>query len=179
MKNLFQLSAHDTTVGRELGAGLTTFAAMAYILAVNPSILAVTGMDRGALVTVTALSAAAATTLMALLTNYPIALAPGMGINAFSPTPSARRSIALARRLGHGVRQRDRVPAPVRHRHPRAGGGRDSLSAQDRDHLRHRSVHRFHRTKKRRDHHRAVRHARDPTEIFPPRRWRCAWPASR
>jgi len=56
---------------------------MAYILAVNPDILAKTGMDKPALVTVTALSAAAATTLMALLTNYPLALAPGMGINAF------------------------------------------------------------------------------------------------
>jgi len=56
---------------------------MAYILAVNPDILAKTGMDKSALVTVTALSAAAATTLMALLTNYPLALAPGMGINAF------------------------------------------------------------------------------------------------
>jgi AGZA family xanthine/uracil permease-like MFS transporter len=83
MKDFFQLSAHGTSVGRELAAGLTTFAAMAYILAVNPSILAVTGMDRGALVTVTALTAAAATALMALLTNFPIALAPGMGINAF------------------------------------------------------------------------------------------------
>ena len=66
-----------------MAAGLTTFAAMAYILAVNPDILATTGMDKGALVTVTALSAAAATVLMALLTNYPLALAPGMGINAF------------------------------------------------------------------------------------------------
>ena len=56
---------------------------MAYILAVNPSILAEAGMDRAALVTVTALSAAAATALMALLTNYPLALAPGMGINSF------------------------------------------------------------------------------------------------
>jgi AGZA family xanthine/uracil permease-like MFS transporter len=83
LKDFFQLSQHNTTVRRELGAGLTTFAAMAYILAVNPAILAATGMDRGALVTVTALSAATATTLMALLTNYPIALAPGMGINAF------------------------------------------------------------------------------------------------
>ena len=64
-------------------AGLTTFAAMAYILAVNPSILAATGMDKGALVTVTALTAAIATTLMALMTNYPLAMAPGMGINAF------------------------------------------------------------------------------------------------
>ena len=56
---------------------------MAYVLAVNPSILANTGMDKAALVTVTAITAAVATTLMALFTNYPIALAPGMGINAF------------------------------------------------------------------------------------------------
>ena len=79
----FQLHARGTTVARELQAGVTTFAAMAYILAVNPGILSATGMDRGALVTVTAMSAAAATALMALLTNYPLALAPGMGINAF------------------------------------------------------------------------------------------------
>ena len=83
LKRFFQLSERGTTVGRELAAGLTTFAALAYILAVNPAILANAGMDRAALVTVTALSAAAATVLMALLTNYPIALAPGMGINAF------------------------------------------------------------------------------------------------
>ena len=83
LQRLFQLDRHQTTVGRELQAGLTTFAAMAYILAVNPAILANTGMDKAALVTVTALTAAVATLLMALLTNYPIALAPGMGINAF------------------------------------------------------------------------------------------------
>jgi AGZA family xanthine/uracil permease-like MFS transporter len=79
----FQLSERGTTAGREVLAGVTTFAAMAYILAVNPGILAETGMDRAALVTVTALSAATATALMALLSNYPLALAPGMGINAF------------------------------------------------------------------------------------------------
>jgi AGZA family xanthine/uracil permease-like MFS transporter len=83
LNRLFKLDQHQTTVGRELLAGLTTFAAMAYILVVNPDILATTGMDRAALVTVTALTAAVATLLMALLTNYPIALAPGMGINAF------------------------------------------------------------------------------------------------
>lgn len=83
LNRLFQLDQHRTNVGRELQAGLTTFAAMAYILAVNPAILAETGMDKAALVTVTALTAAVATLLMALLTNYPIALAPGMGINAF------------------------------------------------------------------------------------------------
>jgi len=83
LNRLFKLDQHGTTIGRELQAGLTTFAAMAYILAVNPGILANTGMDKGALVTVTAITAALATTLMALLTNYPIAMAPGMGINAF------------------------------------------------------------------------------------------------
>jgi AGZA family xanthine/uracil permease-like MFS transporter len=83
LRRSFHLDEHGTTVGREAQAGLTTFAAMAYILAVNPSILANTGMDKGALVTVTALTAAIATGLMALLTNYPLALAPGMGINAF------------------------------------------------------------------------------------------------
>ncbi len=83
LQRLFKLDAHHTTIGRELQAGLTTFAAMAYILAVNPGILSATGMDKGALVTVTAITAAMATTIMALMTNYPIALAPGMGINAF------------------------------------------------------------------------------------------------
>jgi AGZA family xanthine/uracil permease-like MFS transporter len=83
LRRFFRLEEHGTTIGREVQAGLTTFAAMAYILAVNPAILANTGMDKGALVTVTALTAAVATGLMALLTNYPLALAPGMGINAF------------------------------------------------------------------------------------------------
>ena len=71
-----------STVSREIGAGLTTFAAMAYILAVNPAILKDAGMDAAALVTATALSAAIGTLLMALFTNYPVALAPGMGLNA-------------------------------------------------------------------------------------------------
>ena len=83
LQRLFKLEQNHTTVGREMAAGLTTFAAMAYILAVNPAILANTGMDQAALVTVTAITAATSTLLMALLTNYPIALAPGMGINAF------------------------------------------------------------------------------------------------
>jgi AGZA family xanthine/uracil permease-like MFS transporter len=83
LRRYFDLDRHQTTVGREFQAGLTTFAAMAYILAVNPEILANTGMDKGALVTVTAVTAAVATAIMALMTNYPLALAPGMGINAF------------------------------------------------------------------------------------------------
>lgn len=82
-ERVFRLKENGTTVGREIVAGCTTFAAMAYILAVNPSILANAGMPEGALVTATALGAAMASILMALMTNYPLALAPGMGINAF------------------------------------------------------------------------------------------------
>jgi AGZA family xanthine/uracil permease-like MFS transporter len=83
LERVFQLTQHRTTLRRELVAGLTTFAAMAYILAVNPGILGQTGMDRGALITATALASALMTAVMALATNYPIALAPGMGLNAF------------------------------------------------------------------------------------------------
>ena len=79
----FALTAHATTVKTEIIAGLTTFAAMSYILIVNPSILGLSGMPVAGLITVTALAACIGTLLMAWLTNYPIALAPGMGLNAF------------------------------------------------------------------------------------------------
>ncbi len=83
LERFFHLREHGTTTRRELIAGLTTFAAMAYILAVNPSILSVTGMDAGAVLTATALAAAFTTLAMGLASNYPLALAPGMGLNAF------------------------------------------------------------------------------------------------
>ena len=83
MNRWFKLEQAGSTVGREVQAGVTTFAAMAYILAVNPAMLAEAGMDKGALITVTALTAAISTAIMALLTNFPLALAPGMGINAY------------------------------------------------------------------------------------------------
>ena len=79
----FQLTHHGSTIRKEMIAGITTFAAMAYILAVNPAILGMSGMDKGALITATALASAIMTLAMALATNYPIALAPGMGLNAF------------------------------------------------------------------------------------------------
>ena len=72
LDRLFRLKESGTTAGRELVAGLTTFAAMAYILAANPNILKNAGMPEAALVTATALSAAVATALMALLTNFPL-----------------------------------------------------------------------------------------------------------
>lgn len=83
LEKLFKLKAHGTTLRTEVLAGLTTFAAMSYILAVNPDILSATGLDFKGLITVTALASAIGSLLMALLTNYPIALAPGMGLNAY------------------------------------------------------------------------------------------------
>src|ERR1700730_12922211 len=83
LERFFSLKEHQTSVSRELIAGLTTFAAMAYILAVNPSILSTAKMDKGALITATAVASAVMTIVMALATNYAIALAPGMGLNAF------------------------------------------------------------------------------------------------
>lgn len=83
LERVFRLKENETTPGREIVAGLTTFAAMAYILAVNPDILAKAGMPQASLVTATAVGAAISTILMALLTNFPLACAPGMGINAF------------------------------------------------------------------------------------------------
>ncbi len=83
LNRLYLLDESGTTVARELQAGATTFAAMAYILAVNPAILAAAGMPQAALITVTALTAAVSTLLMGWMTNYPLALAPGMGINAY------------------------------------------------------------------------------------------------
>ncbi|MBV9391289.1 MAG: NCS2 family permease [Verrucomicrobia bacterium] len=83
LQRLFSLRENRTTPLREIVAGLTTFAAMAYILAVNPLILSTTGMDKGALITATGLASAVMTSIMAIATNYPIALAPGMGLNAF------------------------------------------------------------------------------------------------
>lgn len=83
LERLFQLKAHNTTVRTEILAGLTTFLTMAYILFVNPNMLAETGMDKGAVFVATCLAAALGSAIMGLLANYPIALAPGMGLNAF------------------------------------------------------------------------------------------------
>ena len=83
MEKLFGLKAHGTNARTELLAGITTFLTMAYILAVNPGILGDAGMDRSAIFTATALAAAIATIAMAFFANLPVALAPGMGLNAF------------------------------------------------------------------------------------------------
>ncbi len=83
LENLFKLSENSTNVSTELIAGVTTFLTMAYIAFVNPSILAAAGMDQGAVFVATCLAAAIGSAIMGLWANYPIALAPGMGLNAF------------------------------------------------------------------------------------------------
>ena len=83
MKQFFKLEENNTNVKTEVLAGITTFMTMAYILIVNPIILSETGMDFGGIFTATALSSLVATLMMALYANYPFALAPGMGLNAF------------------------------------------------------------------------------------------------
>ena len=83
LEKLFQLTSHKTSFKQEVKGGLTTFFAMAYILFVNPVILEQAGMDKGAVFVATCLSAALGCLLMGLLANYPIALAPSMGLNVF------------------------------------------------------------------------------------------------
>ena len=83
IKQYFGIDAAGSTIKTEIVAGITTFMTMAYILAVNPNILANTGMDRNALFTATALASLLATLVMALYARLPFALAPGMGLNAF------------------------------------------------------------------------------------------------
>ena len=83
MEKLFKLKQNGTTVRTELIAGITTFLSMVYILAVNPSMLSAAGMEPGAVFTATAVSAFIACAIMAFFANYPIALASGMGLNAY------------------------------------------------------------------------------------------------
>jgi len=83
LEKVFRLKEHNTTVRQEVTAGVTTFLTMAYIIFVNPDMLSQTGMDKGALITVTCLSAFVGTMITALWVNAPLAMAPGMGLNAF------------------------------------------------------------------------------------------------
>lgn len=83
LERLYKISERGSTVKQEVIGGLTTFLAMSYIIFVNPSILGMTGMDKGALITVTCLTSALATIISGVWANAPFALAPGMGLNAF------------------------------------------------------------------------------------------------
>ena len=83
LEKQFGLAANGTSVRTEVIAGITTFLTMAYIIFVNPDILSTTGMDRNAVFVATCLAAALGSAIMALWANWPIGMAPGMGLNAF------------------------------------------------------------------------------------------------
>ncbi len=83
LNNYFSLDTLKTTIGAEITAGITTFLTMAYIIAVNPAILSATGMDKGSLFVATVIISAISSLCMGLYAKWPVALAPGMGLNAF------------------------------------------------------------------------------------------------
>ncbi|HLR12166.1 MAG TPA: NCS2 family permease [Burkholderiaceae bacterium] len=83
LERLFRLQNHETTIRTEIIAGITTFLTMSYIIFVNPDILSTTGMDRDAVFVATCLAATVGSLIMALVANWPIGMAPGMGLNAF------------------------------------------------------------------------------------------------
>ena len=83
MKKYFNFEELGTNYRREIIGGLTTFLSMAYILAVNPGMLSEAGMDYNSVFVATALAAAVGTLIMGILAKYPVALAPGMGLNAY------------------------------------------------------------------------------------------------
>ncbi|HZJ82917.1 MAG TPA: NCS2 family permease [Clostridia bacterium] len=106
LEKLFKLKEHKTDVKTEIMAGITTFMTMSYILIVNPDILSAAGMDRGAVFVATAISAAIATFAMGFMANYPVALASGMGLNAFFAFVVAQKyswEIALTAILVEGL----------------------------------------------------------------------------
>ncbi len=133
LEHRFALAANGTTVRTEVLAGLTTFLTMAYIIFVQPAVLSAAGMDFGAVLTATCLATAFATVLMALLANYPIAVAPAMGHNFFfaysvvigMKVPWQRRARRRRRRrhacssltAGIGLRERliTAIPASLKH----------------------------------------------------------------
>lgn len=83
LEKLFKLKAHGTNTRTEIVAGITTFLTMSYIIFVNPYLLSKTGMDHGSVFMATCIAAAIGTVVMAFVANYPVGLAPGMGLNAF------------------------------------------------------------------------------------------------
>ncbi|ACB85678.1 NCS2 family permease [Natranaerobius thermophilus] len=106
MEEFFDFKKHNTSLKTEVIAGITTFMTMAYIIFVNPDLLGETGMDEGAVMTATIITAAVSCILMGILTNYPFALASGMGLNAFfafTVAPEAGWQGALAAVLISGI----------------------------------------------------------------------------
>ena len=102
----FGIDKHGSTIRREILAGFTTFISMAYILFVNPTVLGAAHMDKGAVFTATALASAFGCLMMGLYAKYPIATAPGLGVNAFLCLFSCyRNGYSLANSIGWCIRR--------------------------------------------------------------------------
>ena len=161
--SLFALASHRTSIRTEVLAGVTTFLTMAYIVVVNPAILGEAGMPMAAVAAATCLAAGFGSILMGLLSNYPLALAPGMGLNAyFTYTVVKGMGVPWETALGcvflsgavFLVADPGRRAAADRRRH--------SPFAVCRRGRRHRPVHRLHRPEGRRHHRQQSGHLRRP-----------------
>ena len=151
VEKFFKLKESGTDVRTELTAGVITFLSMVYILAVNPSILSGCGMDAGAVFTATAISAAAATLFMAFFANYPIALASGMGLNAYFSYSVCGQMAAegiggpVDGRPGGGPGRGHHLHPALVEQVPRGAGRRRPQEPQTRHQHRYRPVHRHRR----------------------------------
>ena len=144
----FGLTENGTNVRTEFIAGITTFLTMVYIMFVNPQILGNAGMDKGAVFVATCIAAAVSTLVMALYANYPIALAPGMGLNAFFAfTVVLGLQIYLAAGAGRRVLLGRAVLPHLDLRDPRIHHQRDPEEPEIRDLRRRRAVPRHHRAR--------------------------------
>ena len=108
LDSYFKISERKSTISHEVMGGITTFLAMAYIIIVNPSVLSLSGMDKGALITVTCLASFIGTIIAGVWANSPIALAPGMGLNAFFYLYSNfRKTSSLANSIRYSIFYQD------------------------------------------------------------------------
>ncbi len=179
LDSYFGLTANGTNVRTEALAGLTTFLTMAYIIFVNPSILSKAGMDQGAVFVATCVAAAVCSIVMGLYANYPIALAPGMGLNAFFAfTVVLTYKYSWQQALGavflSGVLFFLLSVTGLREYIINA----DPAEPEIRDRRRRRAVPRHHRARKCRHHRRSPGDARDARPSQRSRRRSCACSAS-
>ena len=152
LAKFFKFDEHKTNFRTEIIAGVTTFVTMAYIIFVNPKILSTTGMDANAVFVATCLAAAIGSAIMGLFANWPIAMAPGMGLNAFFAfTVVGKLGYTWQQALGAVFISRRDLSRIVADRHPTVAHRRHSALHAQRDRGGHRSIPRDHRDEKRRN----------------------------
>ena len=165
LETYFEFTHLGTNWRTEILAGVTTFLTMAYIVLVNPAILSAAGMPLAAVTAATCLSAAFGSILMGIVARYPIALAPGMGLNAyFTYTVCLKMHIPWQTALGAVFLSGVIFLALTAARHPPDDSALHSPRALRRRRQRHRPLHRLHRLSQRRPGRRRPRHPRRPRQ---------------